>query len=380
MGEQLLQIQSDLEAFSLCVEKIYDTALDPQTWPVALEHIVHLVGADMAGIHFGDMSTEDVAISQSHIHGASERLSKKLLENASTWALQSGLPFWDVGDVRHLPDILPREEFLQGRFYKEVLHPEKQDDYIGMLAVKDGTRLVPFTLGTTIGSPTFQPASIEIMRLLSSHICKSAKIGFALELKTIETESLEATLDNMSCGIYLVHRDGRITFMNRAAEQQVNRRVGLCVVNNRIKPNNPDAEALLLRAMASDTETNITPVSIALKDENGGLLATVLRLDKGLRQNFTNRNPAIFAIFVQSPEVSPPIPGAAFAKLYGLTPAEMRVTLAMAPGLGPQGAADILGLSVATVKTHLQHIFTKTNTNKQAHLMQLLARATTQFI
>jgi DNA-binding NarL/FixJ family response regulator len=45
-----------------------------------------------------------------------------------------------------------------------------------------------------------------------------------------------------------------------------------------------------------------------------------------------------------------------------------------------QGAADILGLSVTTVKSHLQHIFAKTGTNKQSDLIQLLMRASAPII
>ena len=77
------------------------------------------------------------------------------------------------------------------------------------------------------------------------------------------------------------------------------------------------------------------------------------------------------AIFVQDPIVVPPFPGEAFAKLYGLTGSELRVLLAMAPGLSVKEAADVLGIGETTVKTHLQHIYEKTGTSKQTALMHL---------
>ena len=66
-----------------------------------------------------------------------------------------------------------------------------------------------------------------------------------------------------------------------------------------------------------------------------------------------------------------PLPGEAFAKLYGLTGSELRVLLAMSPGLGVKQAAEILGIGDTTAKTHLQHIYAKTNTSKQTELMNL---------
>ena len=81
------------------------------------------------------------------------------------------------------------------------------------------------------------------------------------------------------------------------------------------------------------------------------------------------------AIFVQDPIVVPPFPGEAFAKLYGLTGGELRVLLAMAPGLGVKEAAEVLGIGETTAKTHLQHIFAKTGTSKQSELMHLFMGA-----
>ena len=74
---------------------------------------------------------------------------------------------------------------------------------------------------------------------------------------------------------------------------------------------------------------------------------------------------------MQDPVIVPPFPGEAFAKLYGLTGGELRVLLAMAPGLGVKEAAEVLGISDTTAKSHLQHIYAKTGTSKQTELMHL---------
>ena len=82
------------------------------------------------------------------------------------------------------------------------------------------------------------------------------------------------------------------------------------------------------------------------------------------------------AIFVQEPMAMPFFGGEAFAELYGLTRGELRVLLAMAPGLNVREAADTLGIGETTAKTHLQHIYAKTNTSKRAELMQLFMSST----
>ena len=72
----------------------------------------------------------------------------------------------------------------------------------------------------------------------------------------------------------------------------------------------------------------------------------------------------------------PPVSGEAFAKLYSLTASELRVLLAMVPGLSVKEAAEMLGIGENTAKTHLHHIHSKTGTSKQTELVHLFMSST----
>jgi DNA-binding CsgD family transcriptional regulator len=103
--------------------------------------------------------------------------------------------------------------------------------------------------------------------------------------------------------------------------------------------------------------------------DNAGLIATIFPLASGERRSGVFAG--MVAVFVQDPVVMPSFPGEAFSKLYGLTRTELRVLLAMAPGLSVKEAAEMLGIGENTAKTHLQHIHSKTGTSKQTELMRL---------
>jgi len=68
-----------------------------------------------------------------------------------------------------------------------------------------------------------------------------------------------------------------------------------------------------------------------------------------------------------------PSPMEAVAKLYRLTPTEVRVLGAVIELGGVSPIADTLGVSEATVKTHLQHLFEKTGIRRQMDLVKLVA-------
>ena len=209
---------------------------------------------------------------------------------------------------------------------------------------------------------------------------QAVEISDALNLTTIRSDALEATLNALTSGVYLTDRHGRIVYMNRAAKRQVDTSNAIRVANSRLSPIDHKARLALDRAIdeATGDEADVptSGFTIALPGgDNAGLIATVLPLASGEPQS--GAFPGMVAIFVQDPIVMPPfIPGEAFAELYGLTTSELRVLLAMVPGLSVKEAAEVLGIGETTARTHLQHIHSKTGTSKQTALMRLFMSST----
>ena len=206
-------------------------------------------------------------------------------------------------------------------------------------------------------------------------------ISDALNLTTIRSNALEATLNGLTSGVYLTDRHGRIVYMNRAAEHQVRTSNAIRVTNNHLAPIDRMARLALDRAIdeaiGDGAALPTSGFTIALPGgDNAGLIATILPLAHGERQSICGAFAGMAAIFVQDPVVMPPFSGEAFAKLYSLTASELRVLLAMVPGLSVKEAAEMLGMGENTAKTHLQHIHSKTGTSKQTELVHLFMSST----
>jgi DNA-binding CsgD family transcriptional regulator len=78
-------------------------------------------------------------------------------------------------------------------------------------------------------------------------------------------------------------------------------------------------------------------------------------------------------VFVRKAELELPHPLETIANVFKLTSAEMRVLMMVVQLGGAREVAPVLGISEPTVRTHLQHIFDKTNTSRQADLVKLVA-------
>jgi DNA-binding CsgD family transcriptional regulator len=133
----------------------------------------------------------------------------------------------------------------------------------------------------------------------------------------------------------------------------------------------------LAQSVAGKAPSTTGQHAIALPDEEGsGLIANVLPLEWRDGRNPLASLPGVAAVIIQNPVDFAAPPMEAFAGLYGLSSAERKVLEHIADGKPPQETADHLGISVNTVKTHLQKIFAKTNTGRQADLIHLVTRST----
>lgn len=368
------------QALSDTIGAIYDCALDPQRWSDAIRRIGELCESRAGGLCVHDLrNVEDIHLFEI---GYTREFSQLVQKHYQQSPFATASIVHEVGDVLTLATICPNEEeWFESRFYREVMKPYGVSDYIGINALRTSGRVASVHGSRTIPAAPYGQREICILKLLSPHICRTLAISDALDIRTLNSQMLEATLDALFAGVYLVARDGRLVYMNAAAEQQIKTGNALRIVNNRLVANDLQARQALVRATDETASEELDGESgghsLPLPDPQGdGYVATLLRLDQGSRRSIMAPFAASVAVFVQEPARVPMMPGEAFAKLYQLTGGELRVLLALAQGLGGKEAADMLGISEPTVRTHLQNIFSKTDTSRQADLLRLLQSAT----
>ena len=127
-------------------------------------------------------------------------------------------------------------------------------------------------------------------------------------------------------------------------------------------------------AASGDAALGRKGISIPLKARTGErFIAHVLPMTSGARRKAGVFYSAAATVFVHEAVLNLPSPPEAVAKEFRLTPAELRVLFAIIEvGRVPE-VADVLGISEATVKTHLHHVFEKTGATRQADLVKLIA-------
>ncbi len=363
-----------VENVSEIIGAIYDCALNPERWNETLPRISAVTDSPYGALAIHD--TRQARSGRIFDHGFEESYLKLYFEKYETMnPLATAAQTLQDGDVATDWMLVDQDEFLHSRFYTEFLKQFGLRHAITAVVLRSDRRMAIMIANRREEQPRYGEADIRLVRLLSPHVRRALTISDALDLQTLTSHALETTLDALTVGVFLVDAQARIVHMNRAASDLVRTGRTLRLTNHRIVPTDQNASRELARALATaDQPLSMTAaVTIALPDELGpGHLASILPLDRGDRRALLAPFAAVAAIFVRDPVVATPLPGEAFAKLYSLTPGELRLLLALTPGLTIREAADMLGISETTAKTHLQHIFAKTRTSKQTELFRLL--------
>jgi len=188
-------------------------------------------------------------------------------------------------------------------------------------------------------------------------------------------QALCATLDHFSAGFLVVFPDGKILHANRMAHQMMSEGWPIQSNNGVLQASGKKETALLLKSLRQVAETaeDSPPADIRLDiclanaaSPKGFAIATMKLLAS------TTLNPPPVALFVTNIGSRSDCALSAIAECFGLTRAETRTLHHFVKGGTVAEAAHALAVSENTVKTHLQNIFAKTRSSRQAQLVKLV--------
>jgi DNA-binding CsgD family transcriptional regulator len=225
------------------------------------------------------------------------------------------------------------------------------------------------------------PLNSEMRRrfeLVVPHLRRAWLISKVITLPKIEAAAFADMLDGLSAGLFLVGARGGLVHANESGHALVREASCLSAHGGRLRAADPQANSSLQKIFAEaaggDASLGAKAIAVPLKSLGGErYVAHIVPLARGARRNAGMPYAAVAAVFVRKAELDLQSPFDAIAQNFGLTPAELRVLFAIVDIGGIPEVAPVLGISETTVKTHLQRLFAKTATSRQADLVKLVA-------
>ncbi|MCK1385757.1 LuxR C-terminal-related transcriptional regulator [Bradyrhizobium sp. 21] len=366
----------DPELLSQLIGNIYDAALDSSLWVGVLDQATQFVGGTAAGIYWKDITVQGELHFVYNVEPSSvDAYFNKYIRFDPSLTAQF---FFNVEEIYSTTNVLPYDEFVETIFYKEWVKPNGWADHLAATLDKTATSFAQFGVFRSERQGLADDNMRQRMQLLVPHVRRAVLIGKVIDLHKEKAGSLSDALNRLDVGVFLLDEHCRIAFANLAAQALLGEAAVLRTANNNLIAVEPHAAQVLRNVVAAasggDAAIGADGVAIPLSSKPGdNWVADILPLTSGTRRQAGGHHSAVAAVFVRKISVAASYPTEVAARQFQLTPSEARVLDALLRVSGVSEMAEALGVSEATVKTHLQNIFGKTGVRRQADLIKLVA-------
>jgi DNA-binding CsgD family transcriptional regulator len=368
-------MEEDQELTQL-IGEIYDAALDASRWIDVLAKIAKYVDGQAAGL-----LTKDGISKSGNVHyqvGVDPDFVRAYSETYWKFDPVATLPDYEDEQIVSVPDLMPYEDYVAGRFYREWAQPQGWIDAANAVLEKSTSSCAYLTVLRNEASGMVDDEMRRRMGRIVPHVRRAMRTGKVIDLRQAEAATFADVLDGLSPAIFLVDADGQIIHGNAASHSMMATGDLLRGVHGRLTAGDPQLDQALhnaiIAAATADEEASGKGSAVPLRSHAGQRYVThVLPLSAGERHKAGIGSRAVAALFVRKAELEAAPPSEVIGKTYKLTPTELRVLLAIVNVGGVRQVAGNLGVADTTVKTHLGRLFEKTGVSRQADLVKLVA-------
>jgi DNA-binding CsgD family transcriptional regulator/PAS domain-containing protein len=358
------------------LELIYHAAINPGGWNPLLRRLATMTDCTAAGITIEDPVTKRgrpityFGFDTGHV----EKTFDHYLPMNPLFRISRSMT---TGFIVANGDVIAPRDFAMTDFYNGWARPQGIGSPLTLVLDHAATFYCPLTLVRPDGKGEAASAHRKLLRTLSPHLTRAMKVHLKLEIADARLEAADAVFDNAALAVFLLDAKGRLVFCNRRAEAYLSDGAVLAAPAGGLKATDASQDLSLQHAIAkasagaasSGAEFTITG------NDRRSLSVSITPVPPAGPTACYGKFRVCCAVIVADPDMRQASTISKLARIYGLTPAEMRVLEVMLTGTGAAQAADALGISVETTRTHLKRIFSKTRTTRQAELMRLFMDA-----
>jgi DNA-binding CsgD family transcriptional regulator len=355
---------------------VYEAAVEPARWPVALTRLSDLVASSAATLLFGDATAADAAIMESarvdpadlkryneHYFKRDVRLHAGMARPAGTVTINSNL--------------MRPGAFRRTEFFNDFLEPVDLPYMIGSVLLKEDDAFASLGIHRPRRRGEYTPAEIEVFGAVVPHLRRAISIHRRLSCAELRASAGAEALDRLKLGVVLMDAEGRPLLVNRSAREILDERDGLVLRKDGLHAchaGGTRALAVLVHEAGRTALGTGTAAGGAMALPRPSMKRDLAVLVAPIRVGEVELMPsaAVAAVFLSDPERGTDTAPVLLQRLYGLTPAEARLAALLVEGRTVADAAKTLQVRPLTARTQLKSVLAKTGTNRQSQLIRLI--------
>ena len=358
-----------IEDFSRLVAGIHAAAMTSQQWEPVIRDVVGTLDARGGGLVFADGSSRWMVGAIVPLEAAQSYAEHYSRIDHVLAAVEKG----PVGAVRAGGELIPVKPTTE--FHADWIRPHGLEDGL-FVPLNSGTTTSCFVVAAPRRSESFAtPERVKLMRGLVPHLRQALCIQDKLAVSALGTTSLLGVVEAVRHGVIIVESGCGVVHLNSAAERILRAGDGIGIRSGRIATGSTQAERRLHGALhaALNEDAAVRHGRSFLCERPSGkrpYVIHVLPLHPSTCDETLNDATAL--VLVIDPEHENPPAPRLLRQLYNLTNTEAEIAVRLTRGDDLKQISDELSVSPWTVRTHLKHLFVKTDTHRQAELIRHL--------
>jgi len=360
-------------------DRAYAAMLDSERWPGFLTHLTNALGGCSPTLYRHDPRNHagslDIAVDYDPTIA---RAYKEYLSQCNVW-VRSGIQNLTVGRVRTSHMMCSRSVLLRSQWWTDFCRPMSITQGLGGTILRYQDVTYNITVFANDSRPPFAEEDQRLLAVLMPHLQRALRVSMHLGEIQVRQGCLAEALDRLPTAVFLIAGDGRVLYMNHAAERLVANGGGLAIDRDGISTARPSDTAAFRRligraALTSAGSGNDAGGTMAVSRTDGRRPLDVLVSPIRLKDVNPFLDTAAALVYVSDPDAMSMSAAAALQRRFGLTSAETRVAMRIGEGKTIRQIAELLHVSPHTVRTQLKAVLAKTGTARQGELICLLTQ------
>jgi len=283
-----------------------------------------------------------------------------------------------LGKALTLDDVVDMQQFKQTAYYLDYLSRTKTEYVLGLDLVDENGFSARLRLTRSAEQENFGDNEKEELQQLARHLTQSIVLYSRMANAQSYLETYQTALDSMAMGCILLDEKLQVVAKNKTAEAFLQDRSVLKIKNKILSVGNVREQKKfrdLFKAMHGEMLKTQQAVVNTFRLDSASSMAGIGLLCRVLPPSMTPDAGPNLALFIADPDKPRLSDENLLAQLFGLTRAEARLALLLANGESLDQAAESLGVTRNTAKSHLGSTFTKIGVTRQPHLVQIILRS-----
>jgi DNA-binding CsgD family transcriptional regulator len=368
---------SDAQLHDL-IDRIYTSAVRPEVWRDVIRGVSELFGgaAVLGEIylpHSSDSPFESVGLQEEYVDSYASDATSLL-----PWSTRLVPLLTDR--FRPMSKVLPGFELAGSEFYERWMKPQGLallEPLVLAIPAPSGEMVAGLSVFRREGEGAFSEAEIRGADVLIPHLRRAFRMRMLLDAAYHARAPVADALDRLPLGMLVLDGNRHVLIKNASATRVLALEDGIEIRSASLAAadarENTKLHDLIKVALESTEGHSLSGTSFMQVSRPSGrqpfsvMISPLLSAPAGALSS-----EAVVACFISDPEAGQVPTLAALEQIYGLTPAEAEVVRLLAKGLSLDEIAAHREISLNTVRSHLKHIFSKTDTSRQGELLGLV--------